>query len=404
MANFSQLIKRFDKIRDYMRDFYIYGFKLRTDFKLKSLRTYDDEKRRIESYMGEYMKWQYTKNGKKSFIALDSSKIPINPLYAAWKSKSFTSNDIMLHFYILNSLKKPHTVDEITNKISLESSHTFDVQTVRNKCTEYVRNGLLISKKKDKAIYYSLNPDEDLFKAFPHLLDSVKFFQGSIPFGEIGSFILDLNEDCNDLFVFKHQFIAHTLDDMILFDILSAIRKNMAIIFESHSKKSDNIIIFEGIPLKVFVGAYTGRRYICVYKPKARRFFNYRLDNIKSVHLNGICEDALFYKKKLEENLNKLWGVSFGGKSRLEILCMKLYIDEEKEKHILKRIYREGHGGELLRLEENIFLYTKELFDTNDMSPWIKTFTGRILALEGTNKTVIERFFDDIEKLKHMYL
>jgi len=53
MAEFSELIKNFNKIRDFMRDFYIYGFKSRDDFSIKSARTYDNEKRRCESYLGE---------------------------------------------------------------------------------------------------------------------------------------------------------------------------------------------------------------------------------------------------------------------------------------------------------------------------------------------------------------
>ena len=83
MARFSELIKKFDKIRDYMRDFYVYGFKSRADFTQKSARTYDNEKRRIESYMGEYMKWDYSSGSKTSFISVDCACIPINPLYAA---------------------------------------------------------------------------------------------------------------------------------------------------------------------------------------------------------------------------------------------------------------------------------------------------------------------------------
>ena len=46
MAGFSELIKSFEKTRDYIRDFFIYGFKVRGDFARMSGRTYDDEKRR----------------------------------------------------------------------------------------------------------------------------------------------------------------------------------------------------------------------------------------------------------------------------------------------------------------------------------------------------------------------
>ena len=51
MAQFQELIKNFDRIRDYMRQFYVYGFKVRGEYTEKSARTYDNERRRIESWL-----------------------------------------------------------------------------------------------------------------------------------------------------------------------------------------------------------------------------------------------------------------------------------------------------------------------------------------------------------------
>ena len=51
---YSELIKNFDKIRGYMRHFFAFGFKGREDFKGKSLRIYDNE-RRLESWLKGYM-------------------------------------------------------------------------------------------------------------------------------------------------------------------------------------------------------------------------------------------------------------------------------------------------------------------------------------------------------------
>ena len=64
MAEFQELIKNFDRIRDYMRQFYIYGFKVRNDFDSRSARTYDNERRRIESWLGDYTCSSYTTKGK----------------------------------------------------------------------------------------------------------------------------------------------------------------------------------------------------------------------------------------------------------------------------------------------------------------------------------------------------
>jgi len=402
MAEFSELIKRFDKIRDYMRDFYVYGFKSRADFTKKSARTYDNEKRRIESYMGEYMKWDYSGGNKTSFISVDCAHIPVNPLYAAWKSKSFTANDIMLHFYILNTLKDAQmAVDELADIICDKSETTFDAQTVRNKCNEYVKLGMLAQEKQGKAFVYMANSNN--VPLSPELIDAVKFFQGAAPFGEIGSYILDNENIKNDMFAFKHHYIAHTLENGVLFDLLSAIRQNRSVVFENQSERTGKTINNHALPLKIFVSAGTGRRFVCMYSFRTRRFTNFRLDYIKTVALQDEVVNASELKENLKNNLDKVWGVGFGGENRSETICIKLYIDEKREPYIIDRVKREGQGGELTKLDENIFLYTKEMFDSTDMMPWIKTFTGRIIGLEGTNELVINRFYNDMDRMANMY-
>ena len=44
---YNELVKNFKRIRDYMREFYVYGFKSRDEFNKKSARSYDDERRRL---------------------------------------------------------------------------------------------------------------------------------------------------------------------------------------------------------------------------------------------------------------------------------------------------------------------------------------------------------------------
>ena len=384
-----------------MRDFYVYGFKTRSDFTRKSLRTYDNERRRIESYLGDYMKWDYGSGGKTSCISVDCSRISTNPLFAAWKSKSFTANDIMLHFYLLDVLKTAMTVEELTQVLCDKSETTLDAQTVRNKCNEYVKLGMLNKKKEGKAYVYCVPKDSVALS--PDLIDAIKFFQGTAPFGEIGSFILDSKDSSNDLFSFKHHYIAHTLEDGVLFDLLAAIHQNRLVVFENQSNRAGRIFTFEALPLKIFVSATTGRRYACMYSFATSRFYNYRLDYIKAVTLREVFEGASSLRKKLDRHLDKAWGVSFGGKRRSETICVKLSIDEHSEQHLINRVMREGQGGLLTRLDSNVFLYTKEVFDINEMSPWIKTFMGHIIALEGTNQQVIDRFYHDIEAMARMY-
>ena len=114
---YKELIKNFNRIRSYMREFYVYGFKKREEYTRKSPRSYDNERRRIESILGDYMQFHQTENGKNVFLSIDSRTTEHNPLYQAWKIKSFTDGDITLHFIIMDimeSAKESLSIHEIT--------------------------------------------------------------------------------------------------------------------------------------------------------------------------------------------------------------------------------------------------------------------------------------------------
>ena len=142
---------------------------------------------------------------------------------------------------------------------------------------------------------------------------------------------------------------------------------------------------------------------MCCYQEEARRFVNYRLDCIAGVTAGERCPEYEEKKALLQRNLGRCWGVSFGGRSRLEETCMKVYIDEIREPYILDRLYREGRGGEILRIRENEYLYSGAFFDTNEMLSWVKSFTGRILDIQGSSLPAVMKVTGDWEKMYQMY-
>ena len=121
-----------------MREFYVYGFKKREEYTRKSLRSYDNERRRIESILGNYIQFHQTENGKNVFLSIDSRITEHNPLYQAWKIKSFTDGDITFHFIImdiLESAKESLSIHEITKQVDqylsvFESPKVFDESTI----------------------------------------------------------------------------------------------------------------------------------------------------------------------------------------------------------------------------------------------------------------------------------
>ena len=163
MSSYSELIKNFERIRAYMREFYVYGFKNREDYSKKSARSYDDERRRIESWLGDHMSFVRTPEGKNVFISIDSRNIRHNPFYNAWKAKSFTDGDVTLHFILFDILHEPSikkTIAEILEEIDtkylagFESPMMFDESTVRKKLKEYCEAGIIATEKIGRKAYY----------------------------------------------------------------------------------------------------------------------------------------------------------------------------------------------------------------------------------------------------------
>ena len=404
---FTELIKNFGKTRDYMRDFYIYGFKARGDFTAKSARTYDNEKRRIESWLAPYVRWENDRQGKRVYVSLDASCIGSNPLYNAWKAKSFTDNDITLHFAILSALREGQkNIADLTDAVCELTGTVFEVQTVRLKANEYVREGLLCKKTAKKADYYALSPITlpSLPVESDRLWDAIRFFQEVSPFGFVGSTILDAGQvDQSELFGFKHHYIVHTLEDGVLFDLLRAMQERQRVSFAQQSTRYAREMVQQGVPLQVYVSVQSGRRYVCLYTERNKRFQNYRLDYIKKVDLLEEYPGYDDLRAKLDGAKKRCWGVSFGASERNQELRMKLYIDEEKEAYVLDRLRREGRGGVTEHLEQNIFLYSVTLYDVTEMMAWVKTFTGRILSLESSAQEVADFFYRDMDRMSAMY-
>ncbi len=408
MEKFQELIKNFDRIRNYMRQFFVYGFKSRGDYGEKSARTYDNERRRIESWLSGYIQSGYSQKEKHVYISVDSKTIPQNPLYAAWKSKSFTDNDILLHFFLLDILwgqGEGMAAKELCDKIAQTYGTIFDLQTLRLKLKEYKELELFEERQRGRSLCYRLLPGTGALPgdAWQRMLSAISFFQEAAPFGFIGSTILDGADRENRWFQFKHHFIVHTLEDGILIQILTAMNEHRGIWFENKSSRSGLTSRICGIPLSIQVSTQTGRRYVCLYLEDRRRFSNFRLDAITKVFLKEPYADYEDKRQKLMANRPKCWGVSFGGSSRIEELCLTLRIRQETEGYILNRLAREGRGGKIFAVRPGQYLYKGTFFDTNEMLSWVKTFTGRVLDIQGTNPFAIAKVTWDWDKLYEMY-
>lgn len=99
------------------------------------------------------------------------------------------------------------------------------------------------------------------------------------------------------------------------------------------------------------------------------------------------------------------WDVSFQNNNHrhLEHVKLTLNINELYEAHILNRLEREGKGGVVRRIASDTFCYETDVFDANKMLPWIRTFLGRITAIETDCPKLKLLFQKDFAPMYHMY-
>ncbi len=408
MSGFQELIKNFPKTREYVRDFFVYGFKTREEFKEKSPRTYDNERRRLESWLGEYVRKNHVSRGSNISLAIDSNLLDTNPLFRVWKTKSFTDNDIVLHFLILDLLREGTelTAEEITEHLLIKYEALFDVQIVRRKCNAYEKEGMLQKKKTGKSVVFSLdNSLARLISSDENILDALAFYQMASCFGIVGNHLTEQFDHPNKSFRIKHGFWVHTLEDEILLELLNAMNRKSNVRLEMKSSRDKTVHTSECTPLQIFTSTRSGRRFLCGYIPKNRRFSCYRLDTVRTVSLLQPAEEYDALCSTLERNKKWLWGVSFQGRggSRLEKLTMTVQVREPAEQYIVDRLMREGRGGTVTKTEPGIYRYEIEVFDCNEMLPWLRTFTGRILSLTCTDRSVEQRFYRDLQTMYRMY-
>ena len=411
MSSYSELIKNFEKIRAYMRDFYVYGFKSRDDYQTKSARSYDDGRRRLESWLGEHMCFVRTSEGKNVFISIDSRTIRHNPLYNAWKAKSFTDGDITLHFILFDILHDPdlkRTIAELLQEIDtkylacFETPMMFDESTIRKKLKEYCESGIIGAEKEGRKVYYHRTDSTNL----SDLNDVLHYFSEVAPCGVIGSFILDKAESDTNAFTFKHHYITGAIDSGVLTALFAAMREKRAVTITNMSRKKDMPRRIRIVPLRVLISVQNGRQHLFAYVPDYNFFTSYRIDYLSNVKPEAPTPRFDELRAELDRMQSKMWGVSVKrnkwGNDHLEHVEFTIKV-EDNEQYIVKRLEREKRIGMVEKLDEHTYRFSADVYDTSEMVPWIRTFICRIVKMNFSNRTVENQFKRDLEAMYRMY-
>ena len=403
---YSELIKSFDKIRGYMRQFYVFGFKRREEYDAKSLRSYDNERRRMESWLGDYMSFRQNETGKQVFLSVDSRTIRHNPLYKAFKAKSFTDNDLILHCYLLNLLSDgtAHSAHQLIEGVAellgkFPKLKLLDDSTIRKKLREYESLGLITSEKQGRELFYRLTPGSVDLASWK---EAVEFFAEADPLGVVGSYILDRTEEGSEVFGFKHHYILHALDGEILLSALEAIGSHRRIWLTNVSLRSGNPKKHYAYPLKIYVSAQSGRQYLLCWHDGLRRMQFFRMDAITKIELAEPEPEPDRFADSYARFRKNLWGVSGGRDHTMDHVEMDVWVEDD-EWYSPQRLERERRYGHVEQIDAHTWRFTADVYDSSEMLPWLRTFIGRIVRLEFSNPMVRRRWRDDLRALVRAY-
>ncbi|MGI6075308.1 MAG: WYL domain-containing protein [Pyramidobacter sp.] len=404
---YSELVKNFNRIRDYMREFYVYGFKSRSEYTRKSARSYDNERRRMESWLGDSMGFRRTPEGKNVFISIDSRLWGHNPLYKAWKTKSFSDGDITLHFLIFDILSDPAislTVAQITERLDkylsqFSATRTFDESTVRKKLKEYAAEGLLIVEKKGRTRCYRRSGDDALLPT-----DALDYFSEVLPCGVIGSFLLDRTEPHEKRFAFKHHYITGAMDSEVICSIFEAIAEKRSVTLECLSRRKERSTKNRAVPLKVMVSVQNGRQYLMAFVPRFKRIMPFRIDFIVSMKTGEPIEGFDELLHDFEAMRPHMWSVSTQNRkgNRIEHVEFTVRYGDD-EQHIKNRLEREKRCGTVTHLDAHRSRFSADIYDARELIPWIRTFICRIVDVHFSNATLEKQFRQDLKDLYALY-
>ncbi len=404
---YSELIKSFERIRDYMREFYVYGFKSRDEVDIKSARGYDNERRRIESWLSDCMGFRHTPEGKNVFLSVDSREIAHNPLHVAFRAKSFTRNDITLHFILLDLLQSGEslTVQQAADRIASDylsrapGGELPDESTVRKKLLEYEKLGLLEMRTDGRKRLYSMSHrGVDLAR----WADAIAFYAEADSLGVIGGFLLPRLDSAPEWFRFKHHYLLRVLESEPLLAALSAIHERRCVLLHMGTGQSGREITWRVTPVKALASTQTGRYYLCAYSSRRGRICCYRMDHIRAIEMLEHDPEFMDRRARFDQVKQHLWGAGIGGNRSVSHIEMTVQVSEDED-YIVRRLIRERRCGNVERIDGTHWRYTCDVYDPYEVGPWVRTFIGRITDFQCGDAAVAERFRSDVRAMLAQY-
>lgn len=380
---YNERIKSLCPIRHYVRDFFILGFKGQNDFPEMKDRNFYNILQRVRSWLEEYLR---NPTPNTYALSIESRYQKENPLYSVFCTKSFTKNDLLLHFYLVFFLKDgPVKATTLYEKLQeFCDDHSIGVlaeKTMNKKCNEYTALGIFRKEKAGRDVTFALSSPLPLSGT----ADALVLASETMPVGVLGFFLHHKTTPSTLPLTFKHHYLFQALDGEIAYALLLGIHERKAVKIILEENEEEQLIS----PAKLYISRESGREHILCIEKESPYFL--RLDKIVTAKLTTHSRHT-----KIPDIVSHVWGVSNSDNmKRTWHVKISIHVGPGEE-FIVRRLSREKRCGTVSQACENLWIYEADVCDPREMIPWIRTYIGRIISLESDHLDFLKRFKEDL--------
>lgn len=161
--------------KNMLRDYYTYGFKDRADFS-GSLSTYNNDRKRLNDFLSDYLKWSEDKVRKSAtsagknvtFISCDSQSMEINPFHRVYRFCGTERTDYLYYFFhTIAALNSLFQLSEGTDTLELygAAAKRFESKlNIREKHVTRTVKSMHVGMEVEQQIEALYNDEEGLIK------------------------------------------------------------------------------------------------------------------------------------------------------------------------------------------------------------------------------------------------
>lgn len=365
-----------------------------------------------ENVEGADESWLHMLRGRESYTGLkfDYYHTVTNILTRLYNSKTLKKKELFRMAILLKALAAaPQKVFELAARLEKVEGTTIDEAVIKKYLRYLVEVGAVVVTGRGKNTRYATERSfmELTTTELLALFDLVSFFANteilSVP-GFVLSNTLRLwlqrqGIPNTDVYRFKYNYFGRVLDEFVCLELLELIaqceaaqityfprqhgRRYEAMPTQGSRGQRTSPKVISIVPLKIVFDHQYGRWYLLARQEGFDKTATFRIENIVAVKKLdvGVTTDISKYRQEVEEITERSWVL---GSGKRELVKIKFYYDADRAavNFILNRVKQQGQWGQIIKEEDNCFLYEIAVNDALEMKPWIRSFGSSAEVLE----------------------